>query len=91
MGAEIGMLVVETIAKISLLSASAHIIHALAAELRVSRTMDGAAIDDCIRNVVALKSIELERERRAAWRERELNAAAFLKGLETSLSGDSIW
>jgi hypothetical protein len=40
--------------------------------------MYGTAIDHCIEYAVALKSIEIEHQRRDDWRARELNAARFL-------------
>jgi hypothetical protein len=62
---------------IGLLGDSEHIVRALAEELRIKRTMDGSAIDHCIERAVALRSIEIEHQRRAAWHARELNAAQF--------------
>jgi hypothetical protein len=60
---------------VSLLTASAHIVRALAAELRFKRTMDGAAIDRCIERAVAIRAAEIEAQRRADWRERQASAA----------------
>jgi hypothetical protein len=68
---------------IGLLGESEHIVRALAEELRIKRTMDGAAIDHCIERAVALQSIEIEHQRRAAWRARELNADKFLREFES--------
>ena len=60
-----------------LLTASAHIVRALAAELRISRTMDGAAIDAAISRSVAMQSAKTEQARRKDWRQRERNAVTF--------------
>jgi hypothetical protein len=60
---------------ISLLTASAHIVRALAAELRIKRTMDGATIDRCIEQAVTTKAAEIEARRRRDWRERAASAA----------------
>jgi hypothetical protein len=64
---------------ISLLTSSAHIVRALADELRIKRTMDGRAIDLCIERAVAARCLEIEHQRRDDWKERQRNAAAFLK------------
>jgi hypothetical protein len=50
-----------------LLTASAHIVHALAAELATRRTMDGAEVDSVIERAVAQKVHDDERNRRADW------------------------
>jgi hypothetical protein len=62
---------------ISLLTASEHIVRALAKELRIERTMDGTAIDCCIEAAVAAKAMADERTRRAEWQERSLNSSQF--------------
>jgi hypothetical protein len=62
---------------ISVLTTSAHIVRALADELRVKRTMDGRAIDLCIDHAVAVRSLKIEHQRRADWRSRTASAAAF--------------
>jgi hypothetical protein len=67
---------------ISLLTASAHIVRALAAELQIVRTMDGAAIDSAIERAVAAKAAADENERRERWAGVEKNAAEFGAGLE---------
>src|SRR5450755_3658589 len=61
----------------TLLRQSAHIVRALAAELRIARTMDGAAIDTCIERAVAEKQFADERARRAAWKCVEASAENF--------------
>jgi hypothetical protein len=62
---------------VSLLAASAHIVRALAAELRIRRTMDGGAIDRCIEQAVAAKAATDERQRRLEWQRIEQSAASF--------------
>jgi hypothetical protein len=62
---------------ISLLTASAHIVRALATELRIKRTMTGAEIDLCISRGVADRAAEIEMRRRLDWRERTASAASF--------------
>jgi hypothetical protein len=68
---------VETIA---LLTASSFIVHALAAELKIARTMDGAAVDLCIEQAVAAKAAADEHKRRADWAGVITNAAEFSAG-----------
>jgi hypothetical protein len=63
---------------VSLLTTSAHIIRALAAELRTKRTMNGRAIDLCIEHAVAAKLIEDEKRRRRDWQQRQASAARFV-------------
>jgi hypothetical protein len=58
----------------TLLRQSAHIVRALAAELRVARTMDGLQVDACIERAVSEKQMADERARRAAWKCVEVNA-----------------
>jgi hypothetical protein len=60
---------------VALLTASAHIVHALAAELRIARTLDGAQVDACIERAVAAKARADEVHRRTAWERVEANAA----------------
>jgi hypothetical protein len=62
---------------ISLLTASAHVVRALAAELRVKRTMDGQTIDRCIEQAVAAKTLADEHARRASWKRAHASAARF--------------
>jgi hypothetical protein len=62
---------------VSLLAASAHIVRALAKELRIKRTMDGAAIDRCIEQAVAAKAATDERQRRLEWQRIERSAGSF--------------
>jgi hypothetical protein len=66
---------------VALLKASAHIVEAIAAELVIRRTLDGGEIDATIEGAVAARGLEIERLKRADWRQREGNAAGFLKGL----------
>jgi hypothetical protein len=68
---------VETIA---LLTASSFIVHALAVELKIARTMDGAAVDLCIERAVAAKAAADEHKRRADWAGVTTNAAEFSAG-----------
>jgi hypothetical protein len=62
----------------ALLRSREHIVRALAAELRIKRTMDGAAIDRCIEQAVAAKAAEIEAHRRRDWRERQASAACLV-------------
>jgi RES domain-containing protein len=62
---------------ISLLTSSAHIVQALANELRIKRTMDGGEIDATIERAVGAKAIELEHQGRDEWRRVIENAARF--------------
>jgi hypothetical protein len=59
----------------TLLRPREHIIRALAAELRIKRTMDGAAIDRCIERAVAVRAAEIEAHRRRDWLTRQASAA----------------
>jgi hypothetical protein len=63
---------------ISLLTASAHSCAHLA--LCVKRTMDGAEIDSCIAQAVAIRAAEIETRRRRDWSERQASAALFVAG-----------
>jgi hypothetical protein len=60
-----------------LLIAHAHIVQALAAELQIARTMDGAAIDSAIERAVSAKAISDKIERCARWAGVEKSAADF--------------
>jgi hypothetical protein len=71
---------------ISLLTASAHIVHALASELQIVRTMDGAAIDLCIERAVAAKAAVDKMERRERWTDVENNAARFVADWKADVS-----
>lgn len=51
----------------ALLTSSAHIVYALAAELAQRRTMNGAEVDEVIERVVAEKALAKELARRADW------------------------
>jgi hypothetical protein len=55
-------------------------VRALAAERRVKRTMVGAEIDCCIEQAVAIRSAEIEAQRRLDWRSRETSAARLVSG-----------
>jgi hypothetical protein len=59
----------------TLLRQSAHIVQALASELRVARTMNGAEVDACIERAVMEKQFGDEVQRRKAWKRTEANAA----------------
>ena len=59
----------------TLLTASAHIVRAVAAELQIARTMNGAEVDRCIEQAVAAKTLSDVRQRRANWARVEANAA----------------
>jgi hypothetical protein len=61
-----------------LLRSHEHIVRALADQLQRDRTMDGAAIDQCIARAVAASAAEAERKRRADWRKRTESARTFL-------------
>ncbi|MBP2433869.1 MULTISPECIES: hypothetical protein [Bradyrhizobium] len=50
---------------------------ALSVVLRIKRTLDGAEIDQIIRNVEARKALAVEHRRRADWRKSELAAKRF--------------
>jgi hypothetical protein len=60
-----------------LLEPHLHVVTALAAALRIERVMDGAGIDQVIATALAKASVEEECCRRADWRGRSENAAAF--------------
>ena len=64
----------------ALLTRSSFIVHALAAELQIARTMDGEAIDACIERAVAAKAVRDEIARRSIWKAVEQNAAEFAAG-----------
>jgi hypothetical protein len=55
-----------------------HIVRALTKELLIRRTMTGAEIDEVIAAAVAARSVENERQRRAAWKRIEESAARFV-------------
>jgi hypothetical protein len=61
----------------ALLTALAHIVHALAAELMTRRTMNGLQVDLCIERAVAHETQRVEIERRANWRSIEQSAVDF--------------
>jgi hypothetical protein len=61
----------------ALLTVQAHIVYALAAELRIARTMNGAEVDAVIERAVAEKSQSDEHRRRAAWAETCASASKF--------------
>jgi hypothetical protein len=61
----------------ALLSASAHIVRALALQLQRDRTMDAAAIDACIGGAVAQKTLDKEIARCAEWARVQQSAADF--------------
>jgi hypothetical protein len=61
-----------------LLRSHEDVVRALAARLQRERTMDGAAIDQCISQSISARAAEVERQRRADWRERQESARAFL-------------
>ncbi|KJC60478.1 hypothetical protein UP10_12755 [Bradyrhizobium sp. LTSPM299] len=53
------------------------VVIALSTVLRITRTLAGPEIDEIIEGVVARKALAMERQRRAAWRKRELAASGF--------------
>jgi hypothetical protein len=61
----------------ALLTASDHVVHALASTLRIERTMNGSRIDQCIAEAVAAKALLDERQRQSDWRRVVENAARF--------------
>jgi hypothetical protein len=67
----------------ALLTASMSIVHALAAELQIARTMDGAAVDLCIERAVAAKAAADEHKRRADWNAVLDNAVSFTAVMES--------
>ncbi|MFY9954026.1 hypothetical protein [Bradyrhizobium sp.] len=62
----------------ALLRPREHIVRALTDELRNRRTMTGTEIDEVIVEAVSIRAAEIERKRRADWRERAASARAFL-------------
>jgi hypothetical protein len=58
-----------------------YIVHALAAELLIRRTLTGIEIDSVIARAVAAKALADEHARRADWRRVEESAARFLAGV----------
>ncbi|MCA6097632.1 hypothetical protein [Bradyrhizobium australafricanum] len=54
-----------------------YVLMSLSVILRIKRTLDGAEIDQIIRDMEAQKALAVERRRRAEWRERELAASRF--------------
>jgi hypothetical protein len=58
----------------TLLTATAHIVRALASELRIARTLNGSQVDICIERAVAKKSLADEKARQRQWRGVEANA-----------------
>jgi hypothetical protein len=65
----------------SLLTASAHIVHALASTLLIERTMNGSRIDQRIAEAVAVKALADERQRQSDWRRVVENAARLTQTL----------
>jgi hypothetical protein len=63
----------------ALLTASTHVVHALAAELATRRTMDGAEVDSVIESAVAEKHLADEYLRRADWRRVSISAKGLVK------------
>jgi hypothetical protein len=63
---------------VALLKGQAHVVEALAGELRSRRTLDGAEIDTVIETAVIAHGLEIERGRRDDWRRVQASAAAFL-------------
>lgn len=53
------------------------VVMVLSTVLRIKRTLDGAEIDQIVRDVEAGKAVASERQRRADWRKRELEASRF--------------
>ncbi|BBZ97473.1 hypothetical protein BRDID11004_16150 [Bradyrhizobium diazoefficiens] len=53
------------------------VVMTLSIVLRIKRTLDGAEIDQIIRDVETRKALALEQRRRAEWRKSELAAARF--------------
>ncbi|MCC8945329.1 hypothetical protein H8A97_09470 [Bradyrhizobium sp. Arg62] len=53
------------------------VVIALSVVLRIKRTLDGAELDQIIRNVEARKALAVEHRRRADWRKSELAAKRF--------------
>jgi hypothetical protein len=63
---------------VALLKVQAHVVEALAGELRSRRTLDGAEIDTVIETAVIAHGLEIERGRRDDWSKVQASAAAFL-------------
>jgi hypothetical protein len=61
----------------ALLAPREHIVRALTAELLIRRTMTGAEVEKSIRQAVAVKAAEVERQRRLDWKRIEESAALF--------------
>jgi hypothetical protein len=55
----------------------AHVVRALADELRIRRTMSGREIDVTIDAAIVIDTIEREAQRRSEWKRREESAARF--------------
>jgi hypothetical protein len=64
---------------VALLKAQAHVVTAIAGELRSRRTLDGAEIDTVIEAAVIAHGLEIERGRRDDWLRVQASAAEFLK------------
>ncbi|WP_050421454.1 hypothetical protein [Bradyrhizobium tropiciagri] len=60
------------------------VVIALSVVLRIKRTLDGAEIDQIIRDMEARKALAVEHRRRVEWRERELAAGRFRADVNTS-------
>ena len=56
---------------------NAHLVRAVAEELRIRRELAGAEVDEVIAAAVAAKLVEDERQRRADWKCREHFATLF--------------
>jgi hypothetical protein len=63
----------------ALLSENVDILRDLVEALIERGTLSGAEVDVIIWHRIAMQSIEIEHERRADWRQRELNKARFLE------------
>jgi hypothetical protein len=61
----------------ALLTTSAHIVHSLAAGLRIARTLNGEQVDQEISDAVAAKALSDARQRRDDWKRVEASAALF--------------
>jgi hypothetical protein len=53
------------------------VVMVLSMVLRIKRSLDGAEIDEIIRDVVARKALAVEHRRRADWRKAEVAASRF--------------
>ncbi|MGY4317233.1 hypothetical protein [Bradyrhizobium sp. JR3.5] len=60
---------------------------ALSVVLRIKRTLDGAEIDQIIRDMEARKALAMEHRRRGDWRKRELAASWFRAEFEHNSAG----